>query len=232
MDGHGLASVFISVLKSCLTRILKLEYSKRILRIALLFLFCCFITAVWAQGNNIRQIDFKNFIYAWDSQDMDAPTTRHWINSKPQSSVMITHGVFHFYEDCESEFECELAPVVSMDSVTYGDLVGDGGEEAIVWLNYSTGGTANWDYLYVYRLKNGQPVLLARMRSGSRAYGGLVKVSVESGLLVIDFADQARSMGDCCSEGYIRVRYRWKTRKFVEVGPRERGDLKLGMAPS
>jgi hypothetical protein len=106
-------------------------------------------------------------------------------------------------------------------------LDGDGNEEAIVHLNYSTGGTANWDFLYVYGQGHGQLPILGILESGSRGYGGLVRTRITQGLLVLDFADAERRVGDCCSEGYVRIRYRWKKGVFVETGTRERGDLDL-----
>jgi hypothetical protein len=116
-----------------------------------------------------------------------------------------------------------------MAGVTYGDIDGDGAEEAAVHLNYSTGGTANWDYLYVYKLEHGRPKLMERLESGSRVSGGLVRSAIEKEILILDFADPERSAGDCCSEGYIRVHYRWQDGRFVETGARERGDLELNI---
>ncbi len=113
-------------------------------------------------------------------------------------------------------------------SVTYGDLRSEGREAAAVDLIYSTGGTANWHYLYVYALEKGSPQLLARLESGSRADGGLVKVTIEKNELILDFADGARRVGDCCSPGYIRAKYRWQSGRFVEVGSRLSGDIDLG----
>lgn len=93
-------------------------------------------------------------------------------------------------------------------SVTYGDPNGDRHDEAAVDLLCGSGGTANWHYLYIFTLADGSPALMARLRSGSRADGGLVKVLIEQNTLVFDFEDGARRLGDCCSKGYIRMRYR------------------------
>ncbi len=122
--------------------------------------------------------------------------------------------------------------MLSVDSVSYGDLFGEGGEAAVVSLNYSTGGTANWDFIYIYTLKSGSPTLMGRMETGSRGSGGLIKATVQKGLLVVDFADKDRRAGDCCSEGYIRVSYKWQAGSFAEMGKRERGDLDLHEAPT
>lgn len=139
------------------------------------------------------------------------------------------NGVYRS-EDCANDDPDEPCLMLRVRSVTYGDLLGRGDEEAVISLNYSTGGTANWDYLYVYRDGRDYPVLLARMETGSRGAGGLLRVVIEHGLLVVDFADKDRMMGECCSAGYIRVRYRWRQGEFVEVG-RTRGDMEMVEGP-
>jgi hypothetical protein len=181
----------------------------------------------------IRQIDFDNFSYPWSGAEPpeDVHQPWHWFSSAPDRHFRAVNGVHHFYLRDQDSYVREHSPLISVDSVTYGDLDGDGVEEAVVALNYSTGGTANWDYLYVYKLESGQPQLLARMRTGSRGYGGLVRAFVRNQLLIVDFADPERRVGDCCSEGYIRVRYRWQDGLFMEEGSRERGNLDLREGP-
>jgi hypothetical protein len=94
-------------------------------------------------------------------------------------------------------------------------------------LLYRTGGTANWSYLYVYTFNRGQPKLIAVLESGSRAGGGLVRVKIEERFLILDFQDSALSVGLCCSEGFVRVRYRWQRDRFIESGARQKGKLPL-----
>jgi hypothetical protein len=200
-----------------------------VLRFTSLVLATTVIVAL-PQRSSIRQIDFRNFVYPWDEPD-GPPSEWHWMSTSSRTHVRLVDGTHRFWEPSDSELEREMAPGLWMTSVTYGDLDGDQEEEAAVALNYSGGGTANWDYLYVYKLEHGVPRLLGRLESGSRADGGLVKTTIENGLLVLDFADAARRVGDCCSEGFIRVRYRWSQGHFVETGPREHGDLKLEVHP-
>jgi hypothetical protein len=188
------------------------------------------LTAGIPKTDEIRRLDFKNFSFPWDEEMGEAssvPTISRWISPLPQEYIRAVRGTHHFYSPGQDELEREQAPLISVDSITYGDLDGDGIEEAAVHLNYSTGGTSNWDFLYIYKLGRGRPKLLGILESGSRGYGGLVRTSIAEGLLVLDFADAERRVGDCCSEGYIRVRYRWQGQGFVEEGPRERGDLPL-----
>ena len=174
-----------------------------------------------AAANKISDVDFKNFNYAWDASLIAVPSAWKWLEGEPRSTLRVVGGRHDFSPD-------EPGGYVMVWSVTYGDLNRDGRDEAAVDLIYGTGGTANWHYLYVFRLANGSPKLLARLQSGSRADGGLVKAAIKQNTLILDFADSKRRVGDCCSEGYVRVRYRWQSGRFVEVGTRVSGDLNIG----
>src|SRR5438477_12032199 len=182
--------------------------------------------------DGIRGINFKNFSFAWDdnlSESTVVPSLYRWITPLPHLHIRTENGLHRFYaylDDPRDALEREHAPVVSVDSVVYGDLDGDGTDEAVVHLNYGTGGTQNWDFLYIFKRTHNRTHLIALLESGSRAYGGLVRRSIENGQLVLDFADAERRVRDCCSEGFIRVRYRYRNGAFVEEGSRTRGDLK------
>lgn len=182
---------------------------------------------------SIRQIDFKNFTFAWDEtmeagpavEDRQAASFPYvWLNPLPSQHIRAIKGMHHFYAPGEDPHERWHDPLVSVGAVTYGDLDSDGIEEAAVRLNYSTGGTYNWDFLYIYALRGGHAQLLAVLGSGSRGDGGLGRVVISDGILALDFNDPDRRNGDCCSDGYVRVRFRWQNDHFVEEGRRERGD--------
>ena len=197
----------------------------------LLLLTATALSSVASTHTDIRSLDFKNFSFEWDNAMKKSPSYApwHWLTSLPQSRIHVENGSHRFYEKNQSQFERVVAPLVSVEGVVFGDVDGDGVEDAAVHLNYSTGGTLNWDYLYVYRESSSGPKLLGILKAGSRADGGLLRdrTLIQNGLLTLDFADAERRVGDCCSEGYIRVRYRWRDGAFVEEGPRERGDLDL-----
>jgi len=179
------------------------------------------LTGIW-------RIDFTNFSFPWDEEMGDSvPSAWHWIIPPPRTRIQVVDGVHHFYSHGQDQYEREHTPRITLHSVTYGDLNVNGTQQAAVHLNYSSGGTANWDFLYIYALRHGRSKLLGLLASGSRADGGLVNVSIAGGYLILDFADAERRVGDCCSEGYIRVHYRWRSGAFVEEGPREKGDLPL-----
>jgi hypothetical protein len=160
-------------------------------------------------ADSIRDIDFRNLEHPWDSPGA-VPSGWVWLARAPAASLRLVDGSW-------ADPNGRGWPWVSLRTTTYGDLTGDGHDEAAIDLLYSTGGTANWHYLYVYTLTDGAPKLMARLRSGSRADGGLIRVAIENGLLVLDFADTKKRTADCCSEGEVRVRYRWSGGRFVEA---------------
>ncbi len=179
--------------------------------------------ALAADPVGIRTIDFKNFVYPWNHDICCSPATWSWMGPA-DSTVQLTNG-HHSFADPEDP-PPDGGPYVMFRSVTYGDLDGDQVEEAAVDLIYGTGGTGNWHYLYVYSMKNGRPTLLGRLESSERGGGGLVRIAILRKRLVLDFQDSDRQTSACCSEGYIRVTYRWNAGGFVEAAPRQKGSLK------
>ena len=176
-----------------------------------------------AAPQSIRGIDFKNASYAWDERDRGVPSEWQWLTELPHGSVRLKNGQHRVSDFSESG---KTIPDLSLVSVTYGDLLGDGREEAAVHLLYRTGGTANWSYLSVYTLDSQQPKLIAVLESGSRADGGLLRVKIQKHLLILDFLDSELRVGDCCSEGFVRVRYRWRQNRFIESGVRQKASCR------
>jgi hypothetical protein len=185
---------------------------------------------------SICQVDFKNFPYPWDTAMEEGPAAEYpaaatttfrpyiWLNPLPQQHVRTTNGLYRFFGSAQDSQDPQQEGLLSVDRVIYGASISDGTEEAAVHLNYSGGGTANWDFLYIYALSSGQPKLLALLGAGSRAYGGLGHVEIANRILTLDFNDPDRRQGDCCSEGYVRVHFLWQENHFAPKGPVERGD--------
>ena len=184
-----------------------------------------------AAQTNIRQVDFKNFIYPLSGtllghdrlQWLDIPTEGH-SNRKPihlvngrdlrKSSSLVMDGR-----------EYTQWGGFTLQSVEFADLTGDGQEEAIVVIHYRTGGTQQTDYVYIYSFATGKPKLLAYFHSGDRAASGLYKAYGESGQLVVELFDPEKRSGDCCSSGFVRTRYEWRNGRFEAFGAHESGTL-------
>lgn len=197
------------------------------LRTCSLLLFSAALLGVRSNHKNytdIHQVDFRNFSYPLDG-GYGVPSSWRWMKIPVNGGMRIQ--LVNGESKPTDPDEPASRPHLSWRSVVYGQLTKNTLEQdAVVDLLYDSGGTANWHYLYIYRLKDGEPELMAWLESGSRAYGGLVKVDVRDHLLVLDFDDPSKREGDCCSDGYIRVSYRWQNGRFVEVPPRQYGSLK------
>ncbi len=95
----------------------------------------------------------------------------------------------------------------------------------MVSVGYHTGGTAQWKYIYAFRLAPGTPKLLGWFQTGDRGRSGLYKLWVNSGQFTVELLDPDKLQGDCCSEGFIRLTYEWKKGRFTRTGSIEYGDL-------
>jgi hypothetical protein len=179
------------------------------------------------QRINPPRIDFANFSYPWFGGDGSSEEWKwmYEMYGSPISRIELKEGSYRFQDSQNLEDDSE--GYLAFISVHYGDLDGDQYEEAAVDLLRGSGGTDNWHYLYVYKLNGKKPFLLGCLRSGARAYGGLVNVKIQNHKLILDFNDADLREGDCCSVGIIRVSYRFENGCFMEISPRVKRDQQL-----
>jgi hypothetical protein len=172
-------------------------------------------------ARTIRDIDFRNFTYP------KLPTGK----CSRLSKVRVRDGKYgsieHFSQRVVPRAGCWQ---VSVGPVIYGDVTGDGREEAIVALYAEMGGTESSNDVFIYSLRHGRPVLLWKFWTGDRADGGLVKLYAENGKLVVElagknkfigsdyFANDGTSNGACCPTVITRSQYQWVRGAFRRRG--------------
>jgi len=165
--------------------------------------------AVGLPAQTIRQVDFKNFAYP-----MSGPRFGHdrlkWLDPSKPGHIRLTNGS-----------DRQRLPTFTFESVKYADVTGDGREDAIVVLDFHSGGTQQSLYVYIYSFVDGKPKLLAYCYTGDRAYSGLYRAYGEHGILVVELFDPEKRLADCCSSGLVRTRYKWNGQRFDAVGARE-----------
>jgi hypothetical protein len=151
--------------------------------------------------SRIRQIDFREF------------------TPPPQSCsqrISVENGRVHLIQE---------KPVqqgsVGAAFVNYGDVDGDGQEDALVAVAIETAGSAIPYCAYVYTLHSGTPKLLWSIQTGDRAEGGLRRMYAEDKELIVELYSTDGSNGACCPSRYDRIRFRWNGREFEPVGPSE-----------
>lgn len=168
----------------------------------------------------IRQLDFKNFTYPKLSTGKCSMAEVSLVNGKynaPEGIAGTRPAV-----DCWS---------VDLGPITYGDVTGDGEEEAIVELYAEAGGTEASEDVYIYTLQGGNPILLWKFATGDRADGGLRRIAAENGQLLVELFGVRTAIGKklygtedvgaCCPKHFTRTRYKWVGTQFQQDGPEE-----------
>lgn len=165
----------------------------------------------------IRAVDFDNISYP-NFPDYSDP------NGRKKKYVTLTPG--------------EGGP----NFINYGDITGDGIEEAMVALGIDNHGSAIPDYVYIFAIENGKPKLIWDFETGDRADGGLRNVYADDGQLVIELFGKDRVIrgqlyrgeeGLCCPSSFTRTRYKWTVKRFELVSKETlsnpRGDANVVM---
>ncbi len=116
--------------------------------------------------------------------------------------------------------------------LNYGDVTGDGVEEAMMMLGIETRGTAIPEIVYIFTLQNNRPKLLWLFETGDRADGGFRNAYADHGQLVVELYGRDRVVGGdlyrgdednglCCPRWFTRSHYQWDGRRFRQIGKSE-----------
>jgi len=140
------------------------------LLLAVLFLIlpCAAVAA-----GDVHSVDFRNFVYF--------PSCADFESAEAKVPVRVTGGRFEASPGSDLE-----GTSFEVGEILYGDLTGDGRDEAVVRSLCNTGGTGQFDEGFVYGMKDGKPVLLGRIQGGDRAAGGVRCVRIEDGALEVE----------------------------------------------
>lgn len=169
----------------------------------------------------IRQVDFRNLSYP------KLPTGKCSLEE-----IHLKDGKYKAPEEWAPDRTSSVGCwAVTLGDVDYGDVTGDGNEEAIVTLYAEMGGTESSQDVYIYTSQGGKPVLLWKFATGDRAGGGERRIFAENGALVIELFGVGAVIGrdlydtedvpDCCPAHYTRTKYKWQENRFQQDGPEE-----------
>jgi hypothetical protein len=131
------------------------------------------LLAAAAPAGDIHKTDFRSFTYLPGCADFES--------SEPHVPVQVTGGRFEGKAGTDQE-----GLFFQVQEIHYGDLTGDGRDEAVVQTICNTGGSGQFDEGFVYALKDGKPVLIGRVPGGDRAMGSVRCVRFEDGDLKVD----------------------------------------------
>jgi hypothetical protein len=122
---------------------------------------------------DLHRTDFRSFTYR--------PACADFESSEPNVPVQVTAGRFEGKPGTDLE-----GTYFEVQEVLFGDLTGDGHDEAVVRTLCNTGGTGQFDEGFVFGMKDGKPALLGRIQGGDRASGGVRCVRFEDGALKVE----------------------------------------------
>jgi hypothetical protein len=174
------------------------------------FFLTAVLTASASAQADIRGVDLKNFTY----QPM-------CIGEEP-IKVTVRNGEYLEEKGADGFTDRFYFQVFEF---AYGDLTGDGREEAVVLGVCNTGGTGNFTEGFIYTMRGGRPELIGRFPGGDRAHGGLRSARIESGFLIVESNDAGENGGACCPEFVITSRYRFSNGALKETARPQRREL-------
>ncbi|HEX8396520.1 MAG TPA: hypothetical protein VF644_03795 [Pyrinomonadaceae bacterium] len=156
-------------------------------------------------ANDIRQIDFKNFTFT---------------RQKGEEAIQFRDG--KYVGDGNHKYD--------LMRIAYGDLTGDGNEEAIVLLRgRNTPASRILDEVFIYGLKNKRAALLTNFEGRKRgdyilSIGSLgSNFRVENNILIIDQAVALEDDNDYIPTRFYTIKYRLNGKRMIEI---ERTELK------
>lgn len=161
-------------------------------------------------SSSIHSVDFANFTYPWTTGLRVRGGTKTFTlkdGKRPEIRDASGHVV-------------EIG--VYLEQVSYGDVTGDGIEDAVIVMSILTGVSAMPGQVYVYTLRGNHPKLLWSFSTGDRADGGFRKVYADNGELVAELNGPKRiGEGLCCPVRFTRTRYQWRGGRFRRKGRKE-----------
>lgn len=109
--------------------------------------------------------------------------------------------------------------------VARGDLDGDGGDEAVVLLAESSGGSGTFNYLAVVAAQDGKPVNVATEPLGDRVQ--LRSMTIVDGQLIVDMVAHGPGDAMCCPTLKVRRTLTLHRDRLIEIRREELGTISV-----
>jgi len=119
---------------------------------------------------------------------------------------------------------------LTLEKITFGDVTGDGKEEAIISFRIDTDGSMGVSRVFIFTLEKRTPKVILDWESGDRAQGGLRAMFAKAGKLWVetygvgtnlDNDDSSEFTGLCCPRHFTRTHYKWHDGDFQPDGNAE-----------
>jgi hypothetical protein len=161
-------------------------------------------------------VDFRNFTYEWLPAGHDAPAG--------VTDITLIDG------EAEYDYPPGETPdfaAISFVDLSYGDVTGDGVEDAVVVLHIDGPGNPRPYGVMVYTVRADSPRLLWAHTSGGGSNGGLRDAYAKDGHLIIEEYNPVTGEVDGkkfylgSAKTYARVLHQWDGQTFRQAGSAE-----------
>lgn len=172
-------------------------------------------TAAAVAADAIRSIDFGDFTYAPDTCGDDTERDPFVVRGGSASSAS----------------GANLS--VDVTNIAYGDLTGDGVDDAVVLVSCNAGGNVAWVIPLVYTVDaDGKPERLGILAGDGRGDRQVTGASISDGQIVTDEAVFLPDDPRCCPSATGATIWEWDGTTFVIVNSTEAGGPDDGATPT
>lgn len=143
---------------------------------------------------NIHQIDFNNFTYVIPEFGSGERKPNRFRNGKGSDAIIT--------------------------NTAYGDLTGNGQDEAVMIITVSAGGGGNAYFMkgLVFTMKNNRPIVLTEFDAGGKDSGNNVQeIRIKNGLLMLSRDVTLANENPCCPKYQRFFSYRWNGNSLLEM---------------
>ena len=181
-----------------------------------------------SQSRTIRDVDFLNFDYPSDCW-------KGWDSREPTKVVHVSNGEW----SKEGFGSFSVGQQASRWLISYGDLKGDGQEEAVVVtgclgeIPSAELALTSPEEILIFAMSSTGPVVLARLRAGgwigggrSQQEGQVYDIRVANQRLFVRSLTYGPDAPHCCPDILVTATYRWDGKRLVHTGEDRREPFK------
>jgi hypothetical protein len=155
------------------------------------------------QNSSIRTLNFYNFTYHW------YPKWEHMMSKEKEFTLRNGKTEIDVPSGSNEPSTFELV------NIQYGDITGDGAEDAIITIKMDVMGNSMPYVVFVYTKTDIEPKMLWAHETGDRADEGLRNVYMtDDHLLAIEQYTVDKFAGLCCPKTFTRTFYKWDDSQF------------------
>jgi hypothetical protein len=133
-------------------------------------------------------------------------------------TITVRDGRAEFALDDEGKVSASGATPASLrvEPPLFAEIDGDGTEDAVIGSVLGTGGTGQFSSIAVYTVRRGEVVALGEIPGGDRGDGGIRRVAIEAGAVIVERNVLSEGDGACCASTWRRERWIWRDGQLVE----------------